>query len=170
MVSTVKQLEYARRYRRGNKDVIRIRRRRRYLRNREHIKTKSLQYYNKNREACKNRIIKYQKKNPDRVKVWNSRAKIKFNKAHDRRWSWLKYRLKQYGLSLSDFIQMVIKQRGGCAICYRVEKLYVDHCHSTGRVRGLLCNSCNLGLGMFSDSPKIALRASHYLEENICSG
>ncbi|WP_425545633.1 endonuclease VII domain-containing protein [Glutamicibacter creatinolyticus] len=57
-----------------------------------------------------------------------------------------------------------------CAICgdpYGMESLkhplYVDHCHQTGKVRGLLCSRCNTGLGLFRDSPDLMLAAVTYL-------
>lgn len=72
-----------------------------------------------------------------------------------RQW-WLK---SNYRLSVEDFQTMLAGQGGGCAICGRPETeasgnhtLHVDHCHKTGKVRGLLCSACNHGLGRFDDS------------------
>ena len=60
-----------------------------------------------------------------------------------------------YGITLEE-IQSIRKAQGGlCAICRKAPmngKLYVDHNHTTGKVRGLLCLHCNLGLGHFNDS------------------
>lgn len=56
-------------------------------------------------------------------------------------------------------------EQGGCAICLRDVELVVDHDHDTGEYRGLLCNQCNVGLGMFMDSPGLLASASRYLEE-----
>lgn len=59
------------------------------------------------------------------------------------------------------------EQAGHCAICNRHESvvgaLRLDHCHSTGKIRGLLCNGCNVGLGLFKDSPETLIAASEYL-------
>lgn len=72
-----------------------------------------------------------------------------------------KYYKRVYGIGLEDFLELLDKQRGKCAICLGVgfkmhegikETLVVDHCHETGKVRGLLCNNCNRGLGLFKDS------------------
>ena len=76
--------------------------------------------------------------------------------------------LRQYGLSLDDYGQMVSEQSGLCAICKeKPEKdLFVDHCHSTGRVRGLLCSNCNTGIGLLRDNTATLLAAINYLKEN----
>ena len=54
----------------------------------------------------------------------------------------------KYGISLDDYNKLLKKQKGRCALCLRQPRLFsydlgVDHCHKTGRIRGLLCNSCN---------------------------
>lgn len=54
-------------------------------------------------------------------------------------------------------------QQGHCAICGRSAALVIDHCHKTGLVRNLICDSCNRGLGCFKDSPEVLLRAVEYL-------
>jgi len=73
---------------------------------------------------------------------------------------------KTYGISLEDFARMVDKQDHSCAICKRkVEKLFVDHCHETGSIRGLLCMNCNTGLGHFRDDPKVLKEAIKYLKD-----
>jgi hypothetical protein len=76
----------------------------------------------------------------------------------------------KFGLTLADYEAMLEAQGGVCAICLRPERkenksLNVDHCHSTGIVRGLLCGPCNTGLGMFSDDPERIMAAISYLEE-----
>ena len=65
---------------------------------------------------------------------------------------------------------MYVDQQGYCAICstkFDDKKLnYIDHCHTTGKVRGLLCLSCNIVLGHIGDSVDIALKIIKYLTEN----
>lgn len=80
------------------------------------------------------------------------------------------YHLKRaYGLSREAYEAMVESQGGRCAICeITPEKLAVDHDHKTGRIRGLLCRSCNLSIGHFRDSPKALMAAAIYLERNGC--
>lgn len=77
--------------------------------------------------------------------------------------------IRKYGVSLSDYDQMLAAQSGCCAICGATEEsqhngvFHVDHCHSTGRVRGLLCRGCNHMLGVVGDDPAILYRAISYL-------
>lgn len=84
---------------------------------------------------------------------------------------------KKYGITLEDFEAYWFAFRGLCGICARPMKwpekkrgqsldvVAVDHDHVTGEVRGLLCNGCNKGLGLFKDSPEILQRAKEYLEK-----
>lgn len=74
------------------------------------------------------------------------------------------YQLRvKYGLSFEDYEELLIAQEGRCAICNRMKKLHVDHCHETGKVRGLLCNNCNCGIGNLQDSVEIVKKALDYL-------
>ena len=62
--------------------------------------------------------------------------------------------LRNYGLTLADWDAMMERQKGLCALCFRpqpvkMSRLFVDHDHKTGRVRGLLCHACNIGLAGF---------------------
>lgn len=78
-----------------------------------------------------------------------------------------KYRLVQYGLTPDDYEELMCRQQGRCAICQRESsRLYIDHCHVTGVVRGLLCLACNVGLGQFQDDPERISRAITYLTQN----
>lgn len=81
-------------------------------------------------------------------------------------------RLRRYGLSAEQWQDMFEAQRGRCAICEqppsgvegRSALLEVDHCHETGEVRALLCQTCNTALGKFRDSPHLLRRAADYVE------
>jgi hypothetical protein len=97
---------------------------------------------------------KYRSADPDRLRDNNLRSK--------------------YGISLADYNQMLAEQDGVCAICSLPERvkhgksgktapLAVDHCHDTGRVRGLLCFSCNVALGKFNDDHTLVNKALNYL-------
>ena len=75
-----------------------------------------------------------------------------------------KGKLKQrYGLELKDYEAMFRGQGGACAICGHIKKLHIDHCHNTGKVRGLLCQGCNHGLGNFNDDSERMATAISYL-------
>ncbi len=81
----------------------------------------------------------------------------------------------KYGITLDEYEARLVSQNYGCAICGVSEhggtkymtRWAVDHDHVTGRVRGLLCHSCNLGLGKFKDSAQVLRRAAEYVEEGI---
>ena len=74
-----------------------------------------------------------------------------------------------FGISLEDKERMLAAQGGKCACCgdpLTLKRAKVDHCHRTGRLRKVLCNPCNLGLGNFRDDPKRLQAAIAYLAEH----
>ncbi len=77
--------------------------------------------------------------------------------------------LRRFGITIEQYLDMERTQGFKCSIC-RLSKedngkrLAVDHCHKTGRVRGLLCNNCNVVVGFLSDKPEIARKMATYLE------
>lgn len=99
---------------------------------------------------------------PKKVKIINHN-KVK----EDRRLRNLKYR---YNLDYDDYNKMYEDQDGKCAICGlnkdlgTSKGLLVDHCHETNKVRGLLCNNCNSGLGKFMDNIELLNNAINYLQ------
>jgi Recombination endonuclease VII len=80
--------------------------------------------------------------------------------------------IEKHGLGSEDYEQMLVKQDNRCAICClspaSVGPLKIDHDHDNGAVRGLLCRSCNLGLGHFKDDPYLLDDARKYLFEYGC--
>jgi hypothetical protein len=70
-----------------------------------------------------------------------------------------------YGISLEDYDILLARQGGACAICGQPSErpLCVDHCHVTGRVRGLLCRNCNSAIGFYCDDPSLTRAAADYL-------
>ena len=104
------------------------------------------------------------------------RAKAReWSRAHpeSRRLTRRKQMLKRRGLTLDDYDRMLAEQGGLCKICGQPETLVkngvlqllsVEHCHKTNRVRGLTCNTCNRGMGLFKDNPKLLRLAAAYLE------
>lgn len=85
------------------------------------------------------------------------------NRARDRRW--------RYGLDDEAFKDLLESQGGVCAICTATlepgkSSMHVDHCHETGQVRGLLCGTCNVGLGLFTEDVEKLLNAVSYLRQS----
>ena len=77
-----------------------------------------------------------------------------------------RYSVRKYGIELSEYTNMVAQQNGCCAVCKQIEeRLCVDHCHNTGKVRGLLCRRCNAGIGMLKDDVAILIEAITYLRK-----
>lgn len=79
----------------------------------------------------------------------------------------------EYGITWDDYNRMLEDQGNVCAICgtsdpgHTREVWCIDHCHTTGKVRGLLCNTCNIGLGAFRDNTANLAKAIDYLEANV---
>jgi hypothetical protein len=82
------------------------------------------------------------------------------------------YKLKAYyGMTVEQYDELLATQDGRCAICRQTQdeadtrkrNLSVDHCHDSGAIRGLLCESCNIGLGKFRDDPELLEAALNYL-------
>ena len=80
------------------------------------------------------------------------------------------YRLKsKYGITLTENNVLLQKQNNKCKIClveFSNVTPNVDHCHTTNKIRGLLCRACNTGLGQFKDNTKLLTKAINYLEEH----
>ena len=74
--------------------------------------------------------------------------------------------VRKYDITADEYDEMLGCQDGGCKICgksFERVKLAVDHDHNTGKVRGILCENCNRGLGMFKDDPELLKSAVQYL-------
>jgi Recombination endonuclease VII len=111
---------------------------------------------NGNREAYNIYQSAYQKAHPEYQAEWQYKAKLKAN----------------FGLTMEDVERMFQEQDGKCAICFReiilrnknkFNSAAVDHDHTTGEVRGLLCGHCNKALGLVGDSVDVLRRAIWYL-------
>jgi hypothetical protein len=72
-----------------------------------------------------------------------------------------------YGIDIWMYLSVLKRQDAACAICHRHVKLVVDHCHRTGRFRGLLCCRCNQGIGMLADDQEVLATASAYLRGEV---
>ncbi len=74
--------------------------------------------------------------------------------------------MQKYGISKGQVVTLIENQSGLCAVCRTAPATQVDHDHSTGKIRGILCLHCNAGMGAFEDDPSIILRAIEYLERS----
>jgi Recombination endonuclease VII len=79
--------------------------------------------------------------------------------------------VRRYGIGAVDVEALITRQGGACIICLRAlgQKPHVDHDHTTGEVRGVLCFNCNGGLGQFRDDKEVLLRAVRYLDGGLAS-
>lgn len=97
---------------------------------------------------------------------WAKKNRHRF-KEYNTRWKRMA-RFRRYGLTFEGYIQMLKGQRYRCAICRSKpeggRRLAIDHCHRTGRVRGLLCDLCNTALGKLGDTVEGVTRALKYLK------
>ncbi len=114
--------------------------------------------------AGKARVKRWQQENAERVNAyWRMRrlepeVKLRERAAHLKR---------KYGMTIEQYDAMLEAQGGGCFICGRPPRddisLHVDHDHSTGKVRGILCFCCNNALADFQEDPVLLGRAAEYL-------
>lgn len=93
-----------------------------------------------------------------------SRMYVKLNPIARRR----TYLKSKYNMTLEEYEILFLKQNLCCAICLKhTTRPCVDHCHKSGKIRGILCPKCNVALGYFMDDPKLMERASRYIRENF---
>lgn len=117
-------------------------------------------------QDCKNANYRKWSKTNEKVR---EKAKRDYHENKPKHRDWELKRV--FGISLDNYNEMLKKQNGVCKICYNPEVskkskvLSVDHCHTTGKIRGLLCSNCNLGLGNLKDSIKFLENAINYLKE-----
>lgn len=139
-----------------------------YKLNREKKLELSREYSKTHREMKRKSTKEWKKRNPEKVKIISKRSndknreKINEKNRKGRYKAQLKY---MYGITEEYYKNMVELQEGKCLICGFTSdrRLYVDHNHITGKIRGLLCMKCNAGLGMFQDNPVIIKNAYNYI-------
>ena len=112
-------------------------------------------------QSCQRRRQKaYKKRTPEKQKSYKRKH---YSSEKSRDYS-LRYR---YGMTLDQFNTMFEKQDRRCALCKSDKSdgknFVVDHCHKTGKIRGILCSYCNRALGMLKDDPDMLSRAIIYL-------
>lgn len=78
-------------------------------------------------------------------------------------------RIQRYGIDTEAFQEMIQDQNGKCALCLTKPAKHLDHDHASGKVRAVLCFSCNRGLGKFGDNPLVIRNAIAYLQKSSSS-
>ena len=114
------------------------------------------------RNKHKEQDVKHKKKwiqnNPEKIKISN---KGTYPKRRNEK------RFKNTGCTPELYAELLERADNLCQICRKEEKrsLSVDHCHISKKIRGVLCTTCNLGLGQFKDNPELLEKAAKYLRE-----
>lgn len=86
--------------------------------------------------------------------------------------------VRRYSTTVEDIDRLREQQNNCCAICgthaddishstFTVNPLVIDHCHKTGHIRGMLCPTCNAGLGHFKDDPVLLIAAAEYVSRRV---
>jgi hypothetical protein len=135
---------------------------------------RSLRYWN-NREKHLAYQKVYNAENKDAIR--EARRKRRRNMGEEERAKMLAKKridhlMRKYGLTSEDYDRMLQEQGGTCALCSRgpaqerYKRLSIDHCHNTGKVRGLLCTPCNCAIGILGDTVEHVRQAVTYLEKS----
>lgn len=137
-----------------------------YQKNKWRWKNYNKKWYKNNKDKYKKYGKKFRNTNPDKVieyrhRYWeNHKEEIKIRSKISS--------YKKIGLTRKVYEEMKNNQNGLCAICGNPPSgkiLVIDHDHSTGKLRKLLCYKCNNGLGAFSDNPQLLQKAISYLHD-----
>lgn len=162
-----KAREYKIRYNKENKEKISKQRKEFRKNNKERLNKEDMERYyrdNRNSEASH---INWRKSHREEIskhmKEYYQKNKVT-RKEYNR-----KNLIKQYGITLEEYDKILLEQGNKCKICGKSKEdskvsLCVDHNHVTGKIRGLLCISCNTALGGFKDNINILRKAIEYLE------
>lgn len=141
-----------------------------YHRNKEKVAAYKKAHYYANIDQYKTRAANFSKSETRKQYLANNKEKIKsYNKER-----WLKVKETKphlkviYNITLEEYNEMFIKQEQCCLGCKQHRSLLkrdlcVDHCHTTGKVRGLLCDNCNKTLGLIKDNKDTLLNLINYL-------
>jgi hypothetical protein len=134
-----------------------------YNKNRFENKEKRHEYGKKSYAKNRARIMKYRKKY--RKEHRDELRKRRIERGDTQREKKNKL-MKAYSISMSQYSEILNAQNGVCAICGKGpsgRSLSVDHDHQTGKIRGLLCTTCNAGIGLLCDDYKLLVKAADYL-------
>ncbi len=157
--------EYKKRWYTENKERIAKETKERYLENRDYKLKYAKEYIIKNKEKVRESKKKYRLERKDFIAQWREDNR-EVNRG--------KRLNKSFGITLNEYYKMFDDQLGLCKICGlpesskttsgAIKMLAVDHCHKTLKVRGLLCQKCNVSLGNFKDDISILESAINYLK------
>lgn len=159
MADAASKRRYNVQYAAANAEILRRKRKARYLAKRTLLLAQKKEYYVKNKAAIRAKIKEYILVNRDRVAA---RARAKYH-ASD------KVKQRAYNRAYRGLPEPTRAEPVVCDCCGNLpngkgKRLHLDHCHSTGRFRGWLCHSCNAGIGLLGDTLRSVLRAVLYLE------
>ena len=141
-----------------------IKKKRIYESSPEYLRKRRLRYKN-NTNGCRDRI-------KEKAKEYDARFKVRLGPKHYSRYAENVGLKSKYGITIREKEWMRIRQHNKCLICktefyesspHATYRPHVDHCHITGKIRGLLCKKCNLGLGYYIDSISNLASAARYL-------
>jgi DNA repair ATPase RecN len=123
-------------------------------------------HYQANKAAYAAKSRAWREKNKERAKA-NRKRNYEENKERNLLYSTNYNRLRKIGITPEQYSSLLQEQKGVCAICHQTcsRALAADHDHTTGKIRGLLCNNCNRGLGHFKDNSDNLKAAIEYLQQ-----
>jgi hypothetical protein len=157
---------YRKEYNKRNAERMRLRNKAYRDKNIDRALELSRKYYHENKGQIREKAAAY-------AKSWRENHPEEYkarNKKHNR----LRYernpycgRIERHGISVQQIKDMVATQKNSCGICgkeFLNNFFHIDHCHKTGRVRGLLCRKCNVGIGFMEDDVSILQKAIKYVQ------
>ena len=116
--------------------------------------------------ACKECISQAGKKNFSENREKRNKQNQEWRRANPERSQVIKARTNGIKITWEQFSELKTLQDNKCALCQKeLEKFHIDHCHDSGEVRGLLCPTCNWGLGLLGDTEETIERALNYLRK-----
>jgi len=142
-----RRAEYAREWRKKNPEKVAAHAKKTRIKNREKVRARQKEWGEKNKEHRAEKGRKWYNENKERTR--NSQL------------------IRVFGITLDEYNIMLDKQNDRCAICGENvggKSFAVDHDHLSGKVRGLLCGSCNVGIGHFRDDPELLEKAIEYIK------
>lgn len=124
---------------------------------------------------CKECRRKYKRTDSYKRQARNSKTAARYARYEQYRLAEMKREMRKYGITVEIYNALLLEQNNSCATCLRAAKeftkrLAVDHCHTTGKVRGLLCSQCNTALGKYRDDIETMERAITYLKRHRSVG